>query len=109
MGTRTIIVDVPDDESGGGVGLYARVSFSDQRSDLDRWLSRLCEWAASTEMRVARTESEVASDRNVDVRYSAASNRNCDTKTLAAFASDKSVPVRYSAASNPNFHRRLAC
>ena len=36
IGTRTIIVDVPDDESDAGVGLYARVSFSDQRTDLDR-------------------------------------------------------------------------
>ena len=61
MGTRTIIVDVPDDETGGGVGLYARVSSSDQRADLDRQLSRLCEWAALNEMRVVRTESEIAS------------------------------------------------
>ena len=37
------------------------MSSSDQRSDLDRQLSRLCEWAAFNEMRVVRTESEVAS------------------------------------------------
>ena len=64
MGTRTIIVDVPDDETDGGVGLYARVSSSDQRADLDRQLSRLCEWAASNAMRVVRAESEVASGMN---------------------------------------------
>ena len=64
IGTRTIIVDVPDDESDAGVGLYARVSSSDQRTDLDRQLSRLCEWAARNEMRVVRTESEVASGMN---------------------------------------------
>ena len=64
MGTRTIIVDVPDNETDSGVGLYARVSSSDQRTDLDRQLSRLCEWAASNEMRVVRTESEIASGQS---------------------------------------------
>ncbi len=64
VGTRTIIVEVSDDDAGDGVGLYARVSSSGQRGDLDRQLSRLCEWAARGGLRVVRTESEVASGVN---------------------------------------------
>ena len=47
----------------GGLGLYARVSSHDQRTDLDRQVSRLSQWvaAASASARVVRVEAEVAS------------------------------------------------
>jgi putative resolvase len=47
----------------GGLGLYARVSSHDQRTDLDRQVSRLTQWAAaaSAPARVVRVEAEVAS------------------------------------------------
>jgi putative resolvase len=41
------------------VGLYARVSSHDQRSDLDRQVARLSEWAAKAGARVVRIEAEV--------------------------------------------------
>jgi len=46
------------------VGLYARVSSHDQRSDLDRQVARLCEWAAKAGARVLRIEAEVGSGMN---------------------------------------------
>ena len=63
IGSRTIIVELPD-EDNDGVGLYARVSSSDQRSDLDRQMARLFEWAAGSGLRVVCSESEVASGMN---------------------------------------------
>jgi putative resolvase len=47
-----------------GVGLYARVSSHDQKSDLDRQTARLAGWAASAGHRVVRVESEVGSGMN---------------------------------------------
>lgn len=48
VGPRTILVNpeatVP--KAPAGFGLYARVSSHDQRSDLDRQVARLSEWAA---------------------------------------------------------------
>jgi putative resolvase len=46
------------------VGLYARVSPHDQRSDLDRQIARLSQWAAKDGARVVRIEAEVGSGMN---------------------------------------------
>src|SRR6202023_3264847 len=46
------------------VGLYARVSSHDQRSDLDRQVARLSEWAAKAGARGLRIEAEVGSWTN---------------------------------------------
>jgi Resolvase, N terminal domain len=46
------------------LGLYARVSSHDQRSDLDRQLARLAEWAAKAGQPVVRVEAEVGSGMN---------------------------------------------
>jgi putative resolvase len=46
------------------VGLYARVSSHDQRSDLDRQVACLSEWAAKAGARVVRIEAEVGSGMN---------------------------------------------
>ncbi|MEA2505233.1 MAG: putative resolvase [Actinomycetota bacterium] len=46
------------------VGLYARVSSHDHRSDLDRQVARLSEWAAKAGARVLRIEAEVGSGMN---------------------------------------------
>jgi putative resolvase len=43
-----------------GLGLYARVSSHDQRTDLDRQVSRLSQWAAAASAQVVRVEAEVA-------------------------------------------------
>jgi putative resolvase len=47
-----------------GVGLYARVSSHDQRTDLDRQVSRLSAWAAQAGLPVVRVEAEVGSGMN---------------------------------------------
>jgi len=46
------------------VGLYARVSSHDQRSDLDRQIARLSQWAAKDGVGVVRIEAEVGSGMN---------------------------------------------
>jgi putative resolvase len=45
----------------GGLGLYARVSSHDQRTDLDWQVSRLSQWAAAASTQMVRMEAEVAS------------------------------------------------
>ncbi|MEV4132973.1 IS607 family transposase [Dactylosporangium sp. NPDC049742] len=65
VGPRTILVNVDAAvavrESSASVGLYARVSSHDQRSDLDRQVVRLSMWAAQAGLRV---ETEVGSGMN---------------------------------------------
>ncbi|WP_329332952.1 IS607 family transposase [Streptomyces sp. NBC_01352] len=67
VGPRTILVNIDANtapEAVGGLGLYARVSCHDQKSDLERQVARLSEWAAKTGNKVVRVESEVASGMN---------------------------------------------
>ncbi|MEH6375966.1 IS607 family transposase [Streptomyces sp. KLMMK] len=67
VGPRTILVNVgvnTTPEVIGGLGLYARVSSHDQKSDLERQVARLSEWAAGAGHRVVRIESEIASGMN---------------------------------------------
>ena len=67
VGPRTILVNIEANSSPsvtGGVGLYARVSSHDQRSDLERQTARLAQWAAKAGHRVVRIESEIASGMN---------------------------------------------
>ena len=66
VGTRTILIDVPESEPEvvGGVGLYARVSSPDQKDDLDRQVARLSAYAAREGLRVTRVVSEVGSGVN---------------------------------------------
>jgi len=62
---RTVLVN-PDrgDAVVGGVGVYARVSSHDQKSDLDRQVARLSAWAADAGAQVVRVETEVGSGMN---------------------------------------------
>ena len=66
VGPRTILVnpEAVTAPAAGGVGLYARVSSHDQRTDLERQVSRLSAWAAQAGLRVVRVESEVGSGMN---------------------------------------------
>ncbi|MCP3822953.1 IS607 family transposase [Streptomyces sp. A3M-1-3] len=67
VGPRTILVNVEANASPeglGGVGLYARVSSHDQRSDLECQVARLSAWAAKSGHRVVRVEAEMASGMN---------------------------------------------
>lgn len=51
-------------EAIGGLGLYARVSSHDQKTDLERQVARLSRWAAQAGHRVVRVEAEIASGMN---------------------------------------------
>jgi putative resolvase len=64
VGPRTILVNVEANaapQQAEGVGLYARVSSHDQKSDLERQTARLVQWAAQGGRRVVRVESEIGS------------------------------------------------
>jgi putative resolvase len=67
VGPRTILVNVEAATTPpvcGGVGLYARVSSHDQKSDLERQLARLSSWAAQAGLTVVRVEAGVGSGMN---------------------------------------------
>lgn len=65
VGPRTILVNVDAaaavPESSASVGLYARVSSQDRKSDLERQVARLSTWAAQAGLRVVRVETEIGS------------------------------------------------
>ncbi|MFF9015941.1 recombinase family protein [Streptomyces sp. NPDC014870] len=66
VGPRTILVNIDANTSPtvtGGVGLYARVSSHDQKTDLERQTARLSAWAAKAGHEVVRVESEIASGK----------------------------------------------
>ncbi|MFF4659502.1 IS607 family transposase [Streptomyces sp. NPDC001381] len=67
VGPRTILVNIDANTTPGavgGLGLYARVSSHDQKSDLERQVTRLSAWAAKAGHRVVRVEAEIASGMN---------------------------------------------
>lgn len=59
----TIVVDKPR-ASADGAALYARVSCSDQREDLERQVARLAGWATAQGLQVTGTVAEVGSGLN---------------------------------------------
>ncbi|HEY1977133.1 MAG TPA: IS607 family transposase [Candidatus Baltobacteraceae bacterium] len=61
--TGTILVHPPEVHSGG-VALYARVSSADQKSDLERQLGRLAQYATRERLYVVKTVGEVGSGLN---------------------------------------------
>ncbi|MEU5945503.1 IS607 family transposase [Micromonospora sp. NPDC047465] len=64
VGPRTILVNIEANstaEAVGGLGLYARVSSHDQRSDLERQVARLSTWAVKAGHRIVRVEAEIGS------------------------------------------------
>jgi predicted site-specific integrase-resolvase len=60
----TILVDAPMDDKPMAVALYARVSSHDQRSDLNRQLARLSQYAAEHDLHVVAAVGEVGSGLN---------------------------------------------
>lgn len=62
--TGTILVVEPAVTVSDGVALYARVSSSDQRDDLDRQVGRLAAWATQQGLGVTATVAEVGSGLN---------------------------------------------
>lgn len=68
MATGTVIVteavSLPDASQGLSVGLYARVSSSDQRNDLEAQLGRLAAYANSQGWTIVKSVAEVGSGLN---------------------------------------------
>ncbi|MFD7771446.1 IS607 family transposase [Streptomyces sp. NPDC059787] len=67
VGPRTILVNIDANTTPGavgGLGLYARVSSHEQKSDLERQVARLSAWAVKAGHRVVRVEAEIASGMN---------------------------------------------
>lgn len=62
--TGTVIIHPPTTVESDGVALYARVSSTDQKRDLDRQLARLTEYAVSRKMHVVDAVREVGSGLN---------------------------------------------
>ncbi len=62
--TGTVLVDAPAHTAGRGVALYARVSSSDQKKDLEGQLGRLAVYAAANGLNVIATAAEVGSGLN---------------------------------------------
>ena len=61
--TGTILLKPPQEEPTG-VAVYARVFWSDQRSDLDGQVARVVEFVTRTGWSVVRTVTEVGSGHN---------------------------------------------
>jgi len=62
--TGTVIVHPPSSLGEGGAALYARVSSTDQKADLDRQIARLSEFAALRHLTVIDAVKEVGSGVN---------------------------------------------
>jgi putative resolvase len=62
--TGTVIVHPPHTPRVEAVALYARVSSADQKTDLERQLGRLVEYASRQHLTVVRSISEVGSGLN---------------------------------------------
>ncbi len=63
--TGTILIHPPTlPNDGSAVALYARVSSSDQKADLERQLGRLATYADQQHLRVARSVGEIGSGLN---------------------------------------------
>jgi len=64
LSTGTILVDVVATNEPVRTVLYARVSSSDQKSDLDRQLSRLVQFASEKQLHVVGAVAEIGSGLN---------------------------------------------
>jgi putative resolvase len=64
LATGTVLVHPPQAPSVDAVALYARVSSADQKSDLERQLGRLAEYASREKLTVVRSVSEIGSGLN---------------------------------------------
>lgn len=89
--TGTVIIhQAPFSEKGGAV-LYARVSSSDQKADLDRQLARLAEFAAKQGIHVVETIKETGSGLNGHRRFLLRILKNYEIKTIVVEHRDRLV------------------
>lgn len=94
LATGTIIVKVPEsllETRPSSAVLYARVSSSDQKQDLDRQLSRLVEYATSQGLQVILAIKEVGSGLNGKRPKLLSILGNPDIKTVVVEHKDRLV------------------
>lgn len=94
LATGTIIVKEPESTyeiKSSSVVLYARVSSSDQKQDLDRQLSRLVEYATSNGFQVKGVIKEVGSGLNGKRTKLLSILRDPDIKTIVVEHKDRLV------------------
>jgi predicted site-specific integrase-resolvase len=94
LATGTIIVKVPEaayEAASSAVVLYARVSSSDQKQDLDRQLARLVEYATSCGFQVKGAIKEVGSGLNGKRSKLLSILRDPDIKTIVVEHKDRLV------------------
>ena len=92
LATGTIIVKEPGpppETDSSSVVLYARVSSSDQRQDLDRQVSRLAEYATSHGHQVVKVVKEVGSGLNGKRTKLLAILKDPDAKTIVVEHKDR--------------------
>jgi predicted site-specific integrase-resolvase len=87
--TGTIIVHPPASPVEGGAALYARVSSADQKSDLDRQIARLSQFAATQKLRVVEVVKEVGSGLNGHRRAMLRILRNPDVTVVVVEHRDR--------------------
>ena len=94
LATGTIIVKVPESDYETGPSsavLYARVSSTDQKQDLDRQLSRLVEYATSNGYQVKGAIKEIGSGLNGKRKKLFSILRDPDIKTIIVEHKDRLV------------------
>src|ERR1019366_7669769 len=80
MATGTVIVHA--ESRAQGVALYARVSSSDQKADLDRQLARLAEFAVGQKFAIIDAVKEVGSGLNGHRKGMMRLLRNPEARTI---------------------------
>lgn len=88
LATGTVIIHQPVNASNG-VALYARVSSSDQKADLDRQLARLTEFAIAQKFSIIDAVKEVGSGLNGHRKGMMRLLRNPDAKMIVVEHRDR--------------------
>jgi predicted site-specific integrase-resolvase len=88
LATGTVIIHQPVN-AVNGVALYARVSSSDQKSDLDRQLARLTEFAIAQKFSIIDAVKEVGSGLNGDRKGMMRLLRNPEAKIIVVEHRDR--------------------
>lgn len=110
VGPRTILVNIDANatpEAIGGLGLYARVSSHDQKTDLERQVARLSAWAVNAGHRVVRVEAEIAS--GMDGCRSKARRLLADPNVTTVVVEHKDRLGRMNVEGNQDIHNRSGC
>lgn len=92
LATGTIILKEPEqphDTEPSSVVLYARVSSSDQKQDLDRQISRLVEYVTSKDFKVRGAIKEIGSGLNGKRTKLLSALRNPDVRTIVVEHKDR--------------------